>query len=48
MHFDQDSGRQGTEIEKFDGLGDDFLHPPPEGVVADYTLWRGAEIVGDQ
>ena len=48
VHLDQDGGRQGIEIEKLDGLGDDVLHPPPSGVVADQQLRWCVEVIGNQ
>jgi len=48
VHLHQDGGRQGVEIEELDRLGDDILHTPPAGVVADDTFRRGRKIVGDQ
>jgi len=48
VHLDQDGGRKGIEVEKFDGLRDDVFHPPPSGVVANQQLrWR-VEVIGDQ
>ena len=48
VHLHQDGGRQGVEIEELDRLGDDILHTPPAGVVANDTFRRGRKIVGDQ
>ncbi len=48
VYLHQNRGRQGVEVEKLDRLGDDILHPPPAGVVADDALRRGLKIVGDQ
>jgi len=48
VHFHQNGRRQGVEVEKLDRLGDDILHPPPAGVVADDAFRRGRKIVGDQ
>jgi hypothetical protein len=48
VHFHQNGRRQGVEVEKLDRLGDDILHPPPAGVVADDTFRRGHQIVGDE
>lgn len=38
VHLHQNGGRQCIEIEKLDRLGDDILHPPPAGVIADDTF----------
>ena len=48
VHLHQNGRRQGVEVEELDRLGDDILHPPPAGVVADDTFRRGRKIVGDQ
>ena len=48
VHLHQDRGRQGIEVEKLDRLGDDVLHAPSVGVVADDKFHRGFEIIGDQ
>jgi len=48
VHLHQNRGRQGVEVEELDRLGDDILHPPPAGVVADDAFRRGRKIVGDQ
>ena len=48
VHLHQNGRRQGVEVEKLDRLGDDILHPPPAGVVADDKFRRGCKIVGDQ
>lgn len=29
VHLNQDGGRKGIEVEKFDRLRDDVFHPPP-------------------
>ena len=38
VHLDQDRRREGIEVEKLDGFGDDVFHPPPSGIVADQQL----------
>jgi hypothetical protein len=48
VHLHQNRRRQGVEVEKLNRLGDDILHSPPAGVVADDTFRRGLKIVGDQ
>ena len=48
VHLHQNGGRQCVEIEKLDRFGNDVLHPPPAGVVADDAFCRGIKIVGDQ
>ena len=48
VHLHQDRGRQGVKVEKLDRLGDDVLHAPSVGVVADDKFHRGFEIIGDQ
>ncbi len=35
VHLYQDGGRQGVEVEELDRLGDDILHTPSAGIVAD-------------
>ena len=45
VHFHQNGRRQGVEVEKLDRFGDDILHPPPAGVIADDTLRRGRKVV---
>ncbi len=48
VHLHQDGGRQGVEVEELDRLGDDILHAPSAGIVADDEFRRGFKIVGDQ
>ena len=48
VHLHQNRGRQGVEVEELDRLGDDILHTPPAGVVADDAFRRGRQIIGDQ
>lgn len=48
VHLDKNRRRQGVEVEELDSLGDDILHPPSSGVIADDALRRRGKVVGDQ
>ena len=48
VHFDQDGGRKGVEVEKLDSLRDDVFHSPPSGIIADQQFQWRVEVIGDQ
>ena len=48
VHLHQDRGRQSVKVEKLDRFGDDILHAPSAGIVADDEFHRGCKIVGNQ
>ncbi len=48
VDLDQDRGRQGVQVKKFDRLGDDIFHPPASGIIADQEFYGGVKVIGDQ